>query len=415
MKVLIVSWNLYPENTGGSGKSVYYTAKGLSKLPEISKIHILTSTKGETRSETDGKLKIERYNDLDIKFRTGIKSFSFEDIRRKLGHLEIYKNWSRRIREKYWKFNPDVIHCSDPFSLRQVRKALGYKLKTPVIISVKGSWSCSSTGDQLDGKKRIIDKWKFRHSLNSHGIMAPYKHYIFVKNKNNLKSADGIQFGSQYIKDRTEENVSLNTLRRVIHNPCPRPKTTGNKKSDPNTIAYVGELTYKKGLHKLLDALKILVDEGKNYKLLVAGVGPMEDRFKRFVNKNNLDKNVVFLGWVNEPNEVYQKSTVTVVPSLWPDTFPRVAFEPMFNNRIPIVSRYGGMPEAVPLKELIVNVENPVELADRIRDIMENPAKQKEIKKTFKSWLNQFTLKANAEKYLSLYRDAIKYQDQKKK
>ena len=67
MKVLIIPWNLYPENAGGAGKSIYYTAQGLSKLSQISAVHIITSTKENTRSERQGKFLIERYNDLDIK------------------------------------------------------------------------------------------------------------------------------------------------------------------------------------------------------------------------------------------------------------------------------------------------------------------------------------------------------------
>jgi glycosyltransferase involved in cell wall biosynthesis len=259
----------------------------------------------------------------------------------------------------------------------------------------------------------MIERWTFWDTLNSHGIKAPYNHYGLLKNQRNLKKVDGIHFGSGYIKGRTEKYVLLKCARKVIFNPYALKSSSSNKERNKKTISYVGELTYKKGVHKLLRALKILIDKGKNYKLLIAGVGPREKKLRDFVKKNNLKDNVTFLGWVDEPNKVYKKSVLNIVPSLWPDTLPRTAFEPIFNNCIPLVSEYGGMPEAVPLKELVLNVEEPRRLADKIEEIMETPSKQKEIKKTFKEWIKKFNIETAAKQFLSLYEEAIKFHKNK--
>ena len=414
MKVLIIPWNLYPENAGGAGKSVYYTAQGLAKLPQISAVHILTSTKKNSRIERQGKLLIERYNDLDIKFRTGNKKIGLEDIKRKLEHLKIYKNWKKRIREKYKRFKPDIIHCNDPFSLRQVRKALGYKLDIPIVVSVRGPWPSSSTGTQLNKKGKIIEKWNFFHTLESHGLKAPYAHYKFFKNKKNLKRVDGVQFVSEYMKRKTEEHVKLNSVKKVILTQRPIPKKISSRKKTSKIIAYVGELTYKKGVHKLLEAFKILIDKRKKYKLLIAGVGPQEKEFKKYVKKNKLEDSVTFLGWVDNPNKVYTLATIGVAPSLFPEPLGATS-EAMLNGCIPIVSDRGGLPEAVPLKELIVDVENPNILADKIKEIMENPIKQRKIRKTFKDWLKKFSTETAAKQFLSFYEEVIKRFKKKKK
>ncbi|MEX0920627.1 MAG: glycosyltransferase family 4 protein [Candidatus Pacearchaeota archaeon] len=406
MRILIIPWNLYPENAGGAGKSIYYTAKGLAKLPKVSAVHILTSTTGKTRTEKQGKLFIERYNDLDIKFRTGKEPFGFNDIKRKLDHFKIYGRWEKRIVEKYSKFKPDIVHCNDPFSLRRVKESLR-NTSIPVVVSVRGYWPSSTTGTMMDKKKGLVEKWTFANTLRSERLKTPLSILKHRHNKRNLKDSEGIHFISDYVKNKTEEHVVLNSVRNVIFNPRPFLEKTSSKKRDSKTVAYVGELTYKKGLHKLLEALRILNNQGKKYKLLVAGVGPKEKEFKKFVKENDLDKNVIFLGWVDEPNMIYQKSVITVVPSLWPDPLPGVAFEPMFNDSIPIVSRYGGMPEIVPLKELVVNVENPKILADKIEEIMENPEKQKEIRKTFKPWLKKFSVETAAKQFYSFYEDVI--------
>jgi len=260
----------------------------------------------------------------------------------------------------------------------------------------------------LDNKERIIENWTLKDTLKTNRLRAPINLYKLYKNKLNLKNVDGIHFISKYIKNKTEEHVRLSSIKKVIMNPRPIQEIKNNAKRDPNQIAYIGELTYKKGLHKLLKALKILVDERKKYKLVIAGVGPLENKFKKFVDENKLNDYVTFLGWVGEPNKIYEKATITVVPSLWPDPLPGVAFEPMFNNSIPLVSKYGGMPEIVPFQELTFDPENSKELAKKIKDIMEDPKKQKEIKGSFKDWLKQFYPEVAAKQFFSLYKEVIK-------
>ena len=405
MKILIIPWNVYPENAGGAGKSIYYTAQGLAKLPQVSAVHILTSTRGKTRTERQGKLFIERYKDLNINFITGSVSFRFEDIKRKLNHLKIYKNWEKKIKKKYNQFKPDIIHCNDPFSLRRVRKTLK-NINTPIIVSIRGYWACSSSGNMLDNKKRIIENWTLKDTLKTNYLRAPINLYKLYKNKLNLKNVDGIHFVSEYTKNKTEEHVNLSLARKVIMNPRPSQKIKKNKKRDSKTIAYVGELTYKKGLSKLIDALEILIKAGKDYKLLVAGKGTMEKRFKKSVEEKGLSNYVNFLGWVDNPDIVYKQAVITVVPSLFPEPLGSTS-EPMGHGSIPLVSNVRGLPEGIPTKELMVDVRNPEKLANKIEEIMENPSKQEKIKKTFKSWLKRFNMENVAKQFLSFYEEVI--------
>jgi glycosyltransferase involved in cell wall biosynthesis len=88
--------------------------------------------------------------------------------------------------------------------------------------------------------------------------------------------------------------------------------------------------------------------------------------------------------------------------------------EAMINGCIPIVSDRGGLPEAVPLKELVVDVENPNILADKIKEIMENSTKQRKIRKTFKDWLKKFSIETAAKQFLSFYEEAIRKFKKKK-
>ena len=72
------------------------------------------------------------------------------------------------------------------------------------------------------------------------------------------------------------------------------------------------------------------------------------------------------------------------------------------------------MPEIVPLKELVVDVENPKILADKIKEIMENPTKQRKIRKTFKDWLKKFSIETAAKQFLYFYEEVIRRFKEKK-
>lgn len=45
--------------------------------------------------------------------------------------------------------------------------------------------------------------------------------------------------------------------------------------------------------------------------------------------------------------EFYRQIDIIVIPSVWPDTFPTVAFEACANNVPVICSRIGGLPEII--------------------------------------------------------------------
>ena len=53
-----------------------------------------------------------------------------------------------------------------------------------------------------------------------------------------------------------------------------------------------------------------------------------------------------FLGFVNSIY-FYKKVDIIVIPSLWPDTFPTVAFEACANNVPVVCSNLGGLPEII--------------------------------------------------------------------
>ncbi len=115
--------------------------------------------------------------------------------------------------------------------------------------------------------------------------------------------------------------------------------------SNKNYFLYCGRLTYVKGLHYLLEAMK---DLPKEIKLKIAGTGPEEENLKRYVKDNNLN-NVEFLGFKNreELKELYQNCISTILPCNWFEIFGMTNIESFINGKSVIASNIGGIPEIV--------------------------------------------------------------------
>ncbi|NJL09673.1 MAG: glycosyltransferase family 4 protein [Calothrix sp. SM1_7_51] len=166
--------------------------------------------------------------------------------------------------------------------------------------------------------------------------------------------------------------------------------------SEQETIVlYVGRLNRDKGIEVLLRAFALVLQNGVNARLLVAGnpvLGPEEDspeardKYKRYLEQlaTDLDirKHVSFLGHVANTKALYQASDITVVPSTWNEPFGRVIIESMACGTPAICSRIGGIVEIVkPFKEnWLVEPGNETELMNALMQIKDWRGKEPELR-----------------------------------
>lgn len=113
-------------------------------------------------------------------------------------------------------------------------------------------------------------------------------------------------------------------------------------------ILYVGRISEEKGVEVLLLALKKTISViSQKVLLFIAGTASSDlylAHIKKIIKNLELQKNVIFLGFVNQENLIfeYKISNVVVVPS-FEETFGRVAIEAMAARRTAIVSDVGGL------------------------------------------------------------------------
>lgn len=113
----------------------------------------------------------------------------------------------------------------------------------------------------------------------------------------------------------------------------------------PGSLGYLGRISEDKGVYDLLRALRRLLEAGVDVPpLLVAGEASTEES-RRF-ERESAGLPVHRLGWV-APTVLLSQCEWLVVPSRWREPFGRVVLEAAQHDVGLVVSRAGGLPEAV--------------------------------------------------------------------
>jgi len=151
---------------------------------------------------------------------------------------------------------------------------------------------------------------------------------------------------------------------------------------DTVIIGTASRLEPKKGLSYLLKAANILKEKNVNFKLVIAGEGYEKKELIDLMQKLNLQKHVVFLGYWEKQRmpEFYSMLGIFVLPSL-SEGLPNVNLEAMASS-LPVVStNVGGVPEALRenVNGLLVKPGNEYELANALLYLIQNPNIAKEM------------------------------------
>jgi len=145
-------------------------------------------------------------------------------------------------------------------------------------------------------------------------------------------------------------------------------------------VVSVGSLVENKGHMVLLRAADLLSTLCPPVKVLIVGDGPERTELEAIVSRNGLSSMVIFTGILKQVQQVLAFSDIAVLTSIYREGLSLAVLEAM-NQQLPvIVTRIGGLPEAVDHNKtgLLVPANDPQALACAIRKL----AKNKELRKT---------------------------------
>ena len=147
---------------------------------------------------------------------------------------------------------------------------------------------------------------------------------------------------SRYVADRVPGSV-------VLENWVAPVDTAHSEKRRTLTLGYLGRLSPDKGVDVLVDAVRTLVTDGRDVRLLVAG----EARFvapgaaaRIHANIADFGERVEHRGWIDRAT-FFDAVDLAVFPSVWSEPFGLVAAEAMAARCPFVVSDAGALPEVV--------------------------------------------------------------------
>lgn len=109
-------------------------------------------------------------------------------------------------------------------------------------------------------------------------------------------------------------------------------------------FGFIGRLEASKGFDIFIKAMHEVSKKNK-VKVVVAGV-EVVDGFLNSLCEYFESVDISWLGHVSQ-REFYDKVDCVIVPSVWDEPFPAVAYEPQLFGKIVVASRVGGIPEIV--------------------------------------------------------------------
>jgi len=248
--------------------------------------------------------------------------------------------------------------------------------------------------------------------LFSIGLKSFAKIYTSIEQKL-VNSADKITAVSKSCADELKGYYGVNDV-DVVYNGVDTHFFVPNKMKNQNNpyILYTGSLDALKGLFDLVRAAKYICRDHQNVKFILAGKGPLEKNLKRLVHSLDLDRNISFVGYINQERllEYYQEASIFVHPS-YHEGLPTTILEAV-SCGIPVVATaVAGTSEVITDGETgyLVPPKDPDKLATAILSLLNDKELRERMGKNASEHVKRnFDWDIIAKKFEELYINTIK-------
>lgn len=232
--------------------------------------------------------------------------------------------------------------------------------------------------------KHIAENPGIKIVLTLHGVAHPRLNYI---SKKVYRELDRIVFGSQRaynefmprIKNFDENKAIIirDSVLPLLETPAGTPNLRETLKMDARQvlIMFHGRLSGDKGVDVLLKALTQL--DKSCYQAVLFGEGQRKyvSQLKAFIVANQLLSNVHFMGYSPHVQALIKQCDFGVLPSTVPEAMGLSNLEYMMHSKAHIATNNGAQQEYLNDGEnaVLINPGNLYELADAIKQLIENP------------------------------------------
>jgi glycosyltransferase EpsD len=176
---------------------------------------------------------------------------------------------------------------------------------------------------------------------------------------------------------------------------------------DAFILVYPAECSYRKNQIMLLEVINILKDEIPNISLLLAGRGDFE-KFNKYIEENQLDKHVTFLGFRYDIDKFIRCSDVGISSSRQ-EGLPINVLEAMASGKPMVVTDVRGNNDLVTNNEngFLVTINDKVEMANKLKLIYKNNKQFEYMGENSFQKAKIFSLNVALNETISLYKDIV--------
>lgn len=361
-KILVVS-NLYSPYIIGGAEII---CQKISEALSVSGYDVTVLTTGKsniTTSDTVNNITVIRLKKTNLYF---IKQQSRPNrLKRLLWHvIDVYNfGVKKELDQIILELKPDVALCHNISGFSVSIWDCLQKNGVPIIQVLHDQYFCCPNSNSFK-KGSTCEK----QCLSCQIMRLPHK---WMSNK-----VDVVIGVSEYVLKRiTRFGYFKFSQKHVIYNAQnieDKIKKTFWNGQPSFKIGYIGNLSEVKGVRILIEAFKCLSIDAE---LMIAGNGSSDyvDYLKKFAAD---DRRIRFLGYMNS-SDFFESIDLCVLPSVWADTFPGVAYESCAHHVPVIASDIGGIPEIIHTDKngILVKAGSVDDLKNAIMYMYDHPEK----------------------------------------
>jgi glycosyltransferase involved in cell wall biosynthesis len=193
-----------------------------------------------------------------------------------------------------------------------------------------------------------------------------------------------------------------------------RPVPEGLKESlgfseDDPVLLVLARLEPQKGHRVLLEAMRLILQQHPNARLVCVGDGALRPELEGFVAANGLAGSVRFVGRQTDIGKWLALADLTVLPSLW-EGLPLAVIESLAAGKPVVATAVDGTPEVVVDGKtgFTVPAGDPVRLAEAVNRTLSNPIRAREMAQAGREWvLREFAMQKMVQSTQQLYLRAM--------
>jgi len=213
------------------------------------------------------------------------------------------------IEEEVERFNPDLVHTHHPFLLGKTALELADQMQVPLVYTFHTLYDNLTHYFLMDTKQ--VRKEVRRYVVNFANCCdlvitptEPIRRYMLDSGVNTRTATlpTGIDFSrfdhiSKTRLKKREQKLRLARFEKVIF--------------------YAGRISQEKNLDLAINALKKLVDQGRNVCLLIAGEGPAQRSLEREAEDLGVEDHIIWAGFISQEElpEFYYLADLFIFPS----------------------------------------------------------------------------------------------------